>query len=768
MEFKGTRWYKCDLHLHTTASKCFQDQDVTPKQWVERAIEQGLDCVAVTDHNTGISIDAIKSEALSQGLTVFPGVEITCDPSKVHLLILFDTNKSSDDIRDFLVRADIRRDQFGEQDAFTSKSIFDIAELANQDGGLVIPAHIDEYNGLGAISVSNLEKFFRLDYVNVVQVVHEEFLNPELNRNNYAELSNPLNEFYGNPSPAIDEATIKGWHTAVKYAFQHGLAITTFSDNPHEPNNPKHGLYGIGNRFTWIKMDQSPTLEGLRQAFLLPEFRVNNDFECPEEPYSLPNLWIRSIEILKTTITDENNPLRIDFNPQLNTIIGGRGSGKSSILRFIRGALNHTFDLQSLEEILTDHSDFYKQADPRSKKGVFTEDSKIKIEFVRDGVTHLIEASQIKNSQNQLIEIYRIKEDKTQEKITNEGYLDFFEFEHYSQKHIYEIAQEPNALRERIDNSIDGLDTLISERQNIRTSFLAKSSSIRDIKQRISGKGRLQTEIQDLQEKIDLLQESGIADLITAKEKFSKEKNILDRFISQVKEREDDLSATIENFDLTAIELSSFDSSHSEGLSSLTSTVSSRIESVKTNLQELKQELGEIKSSFDQGVAESLWKEASNTNITNYQERKLELEEQGIDAISNFEQLSELKLRKTDELEVITALEVQLRVQIEERNNLQNDYLVKTQEITAKRRDFISDTLNDDKVRIKIKPLRNQNDFEQKLRGIIQRDGGFQDDIEKLRSHCFQGMLSRGLMNFAKYFWILGKTKVLKSTFQVG
>ena len=63
LEYKGTRWYKCDLHLHTIASNCFQDETVTPEQWVDRAIEQGLNCVAITDHNTGTSVDAIKEAA---------------------------------------------------------------------------------------------------------------------------------------------------------------------------------------------------------------------------------------------------------------------------------------------------------------------------------------------------------------------------------------------------------------------------------------------------------------------------------------------------------------------------------------------------------------------------------------------------------------------------------------------------------------------------------------------------------------------------------
>lgn len=301
-QYRGTRWYKCDFHLHTTASKCFQDQSVTPQQWVKAAIDNGLNCVAITDHNNGISIDEIKNAAKGTDLTIFPSVEITCDSSKVHLLIIFDVDKSSADVRDFLVRADICAGDFGKQEAATTKSIFDIADLAKTDGAIVIPAHIDEYNGLGSISVANLNKFYKEYDVNAVQVVHKEFLDSKIQIKENNELKSILNEYYSQPSPAIDDATVKEWYTPVEYAIKNKLAILTFSDNPHEPNSAKHGLWGIGNQYTWIKMDEKPSLEGLRQAFLLPKYRIRNKFESPSIPYSKPALWIKSILILNTTI----------------------------------------------------------------------------------------------------------------------------------------------------------------------------------------------------------------------------------------------------------------------------------------------------------------------------------------------------------------------------------------------------------------------------------------------------------------------------------
>lgn len=77
--FVGTRWYKCDLHLHSPASLCFKERaNITPEQWVQEALDKGLNCVAVTDHNTAEWVDKIKDAAKNKELTVFPGVEITC------------------------------------------------------------------------------------------------------------------------------------------------------------------------------------------------------------------------------------------------------------------------------------------------------------------------------------------------------------------------------------------------------------------------------------------------------------------------------------------------------------------------------------------------------------------------------------------------------------------------------------------------------------------------------------------------------------------
>lgn len=626
--YRGNQWFKCDLHLHTPASKCFQDTSVTPQQWAQKALDEGLHCVAVTDHNTGEMIDDIKAAAVGTRLIVFPGVEITCDTSKVHLLILFDVDKTSNDINDFLIRCEIDRAAFADQLASTTMTIFQIAEKAHEHGAIVIPAHIDEYNGLGSISNDNLKSFFELPYINAVQVVHEQFTQSSLQTNNNEALKTYLNDYYSNPGTAIDYTKMADWYRPVKIALEKKVAITTFSDNPHEPKNSKHGIDGIGKRFTWIKMDERPSLEGLRQAFLLPEFRVMNDFVSPQLPYKTPDLWIKSISITNTTITDDN-PLVIDFSPQLTTIIGGRGSGKSSILRFIRGLFNRTADLKELPEIISDHNEFYKNHDQKTQKGVLKTTSIIQIEFVRNKILHKIIASGIASSANQTVLIQK-HDALTDSWVAEgaEGYIDFFQYEQYSQKQIYEIAQEPNSLRERIDKSITGLDAIKNDKEIIKKSFLEKSASIRTIQQQMSGQGRLRTEISDLDDRIALYQQSGIAALLTSKEQFTSQKEIIDEFVEVAEQKENDIGVLIESIALTDIDYSTFEQAHIDGLSPLSHSVIDGYSAIRDSLEDLKRQAEALRVNYLTGLDNTIWAADYTTNQVGFDAKKAELEEQ--------------------------------------------------------------------------------------------------------------------------------------------
>lgn len=75
-----------DLHVHTCLSPC-ADDDMTPVKVIDKAIENGLDAIAITDHN---SIDNLEVAAeYAEGKIAFiPGIEVESS-EEVHVVCLF-------------------------------------------------------------------------------------------------------------------------------------------------------------------------------------------------------------------------------------------------------------------------------------------------------------------------------------------------------------------------------------------------------------------------------------------------------------------------------------------------------------------------------------------------------------------------------------------------------------------------------------------------------------------------------------------------------
>jgi ABC-type lipoprotein export system ATPase subunit len=740
IEFKGSKWYKCDLHLHTTASECFSNKDVTAEQWVDRAIEQGLHCIAVTDHNTPLGIKEIQAAAKDKPLTIFPGVEITCDTSKIHLLILFDPSKGEEEVKSFLSKCDIEHTHYGKQDGVTQKNVIDVAQIATEKcNALVIPAHIDEFSGLYNLSHQILETFYNRTDINAVQVVHKAFYE----NNVPADFHNYLVSYYRNTRNTID---ITAWKKPVDLAKSKNLAILTFSDNPHKPGDSRHGLWGIGSRFTWIKMDETPSLEGLRQAFLLPEHRVINDFEIKEnDPNKQPDIWFKSLKVSGTNLTKKQD-LEIDFNPQLNTIIGGRGSGKSSILRFIRGVFNRVVNLKDFDDLLKEQNLFYKKAETSIKKetiGIFNPDtSVVEIEIVRKEVLYKIVASKISTVSSQLIEVFKWFDDSwVLVKDDDKDLLEIFEFEQYSQKQIYEIAKNPNALRERIDKAIPELQDVLERKGKIANEFLEARTSLRTKQGSIGGKTKIKTDLEDINNTLKAIDKSGITTTIKSTDLFNEDHKPIKSFTEIIDNLILELEQVKKIFSIPPFDIENIQDSHREELENLIQIASHSIVQQEKELDKIILEIAKVKSTFDLAIQNSDWQKALSSLLTEIEEKKKELSESEIEALSMYSQLKLDVIAKQQDLKVIEDIEREITEINIHCTKLLKDYVVVCKEITKIRFTFISDHITDANLKIEIKGFRNQDDFESQIRSIMSNDSSFGDDIEKLKTLCFTGIV---------------------------
>ena len=85
--------FRADVHVHTCLSPC-GDLLMSPKKIIARALEQNIDIIAITDHNSAENASAAVSVAAGSPITVLPGMEV-CTSEEIHVLALFENLRSA-------------------------------------------------------------------------------------------------------------------------------------------------------------------------------------------------------------------------------------------------------------------------------------------------------------------------------------------------------------------------------------------------------------------------------------------------------------------------------------------------------------------------------------------------------------------------------------------------------------------------------------------------------------------------------------------------
>ena len=116
-----------------------------------------------------------------------------------------------------------------------------------------------------------------------------------------------------------------------------------WGSDAHDLENLFHPSNGATEDYTWIKGD--PTFEGLRQIIFEPKSRIEiGENPPPPPPKSIDKLSYNIQEGLSVEKQEDGDREKfclkgkqeIYFSPNLNCLIGGRGTGKSTILNLMR------------------------------------------------------------------------------------------------------------------------------------------------------------------------------------------------------------------------------------------------------------------------------------------------------------------------------------------------------------------------------------------------------------------------------------------------
>ena len=163
--------HHCDLHIHSALSPC-ADNENTPNNIVGMALVNGLDIIALTDHNTTANCRATVEAGQRQGVIVVPGMELTT-AEEIHVVCLFPDCDSAEsfgaEVEKRLIKVKNRVELFGNQslmDGFDNVigeypwllpnasmvSFDEVPGFVSSYGGICMPAHIDRHsNGVLAV-----------------------------------------------------------------------------------------------------------------------------------------------------------------------------------------------------------------------------------------------------------------------------------------------------------------------------------------------------------------------------------------------------------------------------------------------------------------------------------------------------------------------------------------------------------------------------------------------------------------------------------------
>ena len=310
----GAVFHRCALQVnpHNYAER-FRGQAATgdaathAQAIVDKALALGISVLAVTDHNDVSGVPAFQAAAAGRALNIFPGFELSSNEG-VHVLCLYPPASDQDQLGRYL-------GAFGITDPKPSSDLspmglVDILAKVREQGGVTVAAHVTSDQG-GMLKVLKGQariRAWRNEHLLAIQI-------PRL---------------------------VDGLPPNLRQIVENGNAEYRRSDAPEE----KLAIAAVNAKdivepddleacaaTCWIKMSEV-SIEGLRQAFLDPGSRIRlNPRKGKLEPEEHAELLSLSWE------GGFLDGAEVDFNPNLNVLVGGRGTGKSTIVESIRAVL---------------------------------------------------------------------------------------------------------------------------------------------------------------------------------------------------------------------------------------------------------------------------------------------------------------------------------------------------------------------------------------------------------------------------------------------
>ncbi|KVQ50901.1 hypothetical protein WK03_03915 [Burkholderia cepacia] len=304
-ESDGAHFYRGDLHIHSySASHDVTDKAMTPQAIVDTAVQENLQIIAIADHNEIGNVQAAVTGGNAVGVLVIPAVELSTPEG--HLLCYFPSVAA---LTQFHGRLDLA--DRGLPNSRCRNSMHACLDIARGLGGFCVLAHVDGGNGL--------ETNYPGGSPHKTDIIcHDALLGIEL-----SSAASPVR--YAPDDPDQVRANIGRQRIERLGLGERQYLARILSSDSHTVNALGRNA-SQDRKLTRYKM-ATPSFDGLRHALEEGDSRIRLEDEVPAATPFILGMTIGGGFLTGQTI---------HFSRNLNCIIGGRGTGKSTAFEAVR------------------------------------------------------------------------------------------------------------------------------------------------------------------------------------------------------------------------------------------------------------------------------------------------------------------------------------------------------------------------------------------------------------------------------------------------
>lgn len=293
-------YYKCALQVNPCNYSRYRGEDAQKEEDYNNAIlvkcqKNGIAVVGLADHGCIDSSQSLRVKLENAGIIVFPGFEIA-SAEKIHMVCLFPPEKSTSELNRFLGALGMGSAIEGNETS--TMTCLNIADKIEDLGGFWYAAHITSDSGI--LKLGKLNQIWKDKRLTAAQI-------PDSKDNIDPQYANIIK----NKDPYYMREQMPALINACDIASPEDLDKSTAT--------------------TRVKMTK-PSFENFCIAFKDPDSRIKLNSEIENSYQSC----IKSFAVYGGYL----DGIYIDFPDNLTTIIGGRGTGKSTIINLIRYALD--------------------------------------------------------------------------------------------------------------------------------------------------------------------------------------------------------------------------------------------------------------------------------------------------------------------------------------------------------------------------------------------------------------------------------------------